>query len=315
MEDIFFQIYGTFVLTLAGFVLPILAIVISLFPEGFSLLKETYRNQREQAEGNLEAEMKKKKLGKDLDYEIIEKNVATLKKEKKKAETRLLYLNPQYFLSRSVLYLGLSLTSLFISIIIYDNTFGSSILLLIISLIFLVLTIVIFSNSITIIIEASAVVQGVKRTFDEKTLELLTTLVDNSKQGDASLFINPEKIKVYFNEELLTEDSKYTFSVNNKHSIAISLNNNSDYMFKTAELGFTFPEEFLVEGERITSTYTSTKQKIIRFNHNHVQSHENMVEGDIDITILKVGTYKIDMFVKGENLKRKIIKFEITAVD
>ena len=70
MEDIIFQIYGTLILTLAGFVLPILAIAMSAFPEGIKLLKKTYENERKQTEKNLEDELKKQKSKSEVDYDI-----------------------------------------------------------------------------------------------------------------------------------------------------------------------------------------------------------------------------------------------------
>lgn len=61
MEDIIFQIYGTFILTLAGFVLPIIAIALSTLPDGVRALKQIYENEQKQSEKNLSDELEKQK--------------------------------------------------------------------------------------------------------------------------------------------------------------------------------------------------------------------------------------------------------------
>ena len=46
------QLYGTFVLTVLSFIVPILTILISLFPEGVKSLTDKYENERKQSEEN-----------------------------------------------------------------------------------------------------------------------------------------------------------------------------------------------------------------------------------------------------------------------
>ncbi len=152
-----------------------------------------------------------------------------------------------------------------------------------------------------------------QRATNEKIIELLTTLADNTKKDGLSLFIDKKDIRVSFRGEEISEDKEYTFSVGNKHKVAISLKNLSAYMLKTAELGFRFPQEFLIEGA--SDTYTDEKEKIIRFKHNYIQSNVNKIEGNIELTFLKEGVFKVGTFVKGENLKNKFINFKIKVVE
>ncbi|MBI2003422.1 MAG: hypothetical protein HYS78_00355 [Parcubacteria group bacterium] len=315
MENIIFQIYGTFILALAGFVLPIITIAMSAFPEGVKLLRQTYENERKQAEKNLESEIEKQKFNKDANYDLLGKNITTLKSIKKKAEKRLLYLSPQYILSQSSITVGVSLVSFLFGVFFYNQAIYIPVTLFIISVVFFIQTLTIFSNSIEIIIETSIAVQSIRRTTEEKTIELLTILADNSKIGDQSLFIDPKDIRIFFNDEEVTTEKEYIFSVSNKHSVKISLKNLSDYMLKTAELGFTFPVEFLVEGTIISSIYTDDTKKIIRFTYDHLQSKLNLIVGNVDMTFLKTGVFDVESFIKGENLKRKTIKFKIKIVD
>ncbi len=314
METEISSFYGSFILTLAGFVLPILTISLSAFPEGVKKLRQDYENEQKQAEKNLADELQKQKLEKELDYDMLVKNIASLKSTKKRAEKSLLYLNPNYILAKSAIAIGISFLLFLIGLSFYDFRWYIPTMFFVASIIFFIWIIIIFFNSIRIIIEASSAVQSMQRTREEKIVELLATLVDNSKKGDPSLFIEHKYIHVFFHNEEVKPAKEYTFSANKKYTINISLENLSEYMLKTAELGFTFPAEFLIEGDSISSTYTGDKEKIIRFKHDHLQANVNQLEGDVSITFLKVGVFDIDTFVKGENLKNKTIKFKIKVI-
>lgn len=315
MEEIVFQTYGTLLLTLLGFVLPIITIALSFFPEGVKALMENYENERRQAEKNLEEEFKKK-TEKGVDYNVLSRNIADLKKSKRRANRKLIYLTPSTIVGRSVAAIGLSLCAFLASLLyIGDSRWIIPNVLLIASILSLFWTLWIFFNSMQVIVEASSAVQDIRKRAEEKTLELLTALVDNSKKGDDSLFIPQNKVHIWFAGEEVTAGKEYTFSVNNIHPIKIALKNLSDYMLKTAELGFTFPEEFLTDGSTISSTYTGDKEKIIRFKYEYVQSNENRIAGSINMTFLKIGSFKVSTFVKGENLKNKHIAFKIKVVE
>lgn len=315
MEDIIFQIYGTFILTLAGFVLPILTVALSAFPEGIALLKQKYINEQKQAEKNLEIEFNKK-TEESMDYNVLSKTISKLKKDKRKAESRMSYLSPGFILIKSSLALGISLISFLCGLYFFNSQiFFIPYILFLISLGGLVWFLIIFSNSTSIIIEASIAVQSIRKGSEEKIIELLSILVDNSKQGDKSLFIDHTKISVSFDDKKITDGYEYIYSANKKHPIKITLSNSSEYMLKTAELGFIFPEEFLIEGKTISSTYIGDTQKIIRFKHEYIQANQKQLEGSIHLTSLKTGIFDVDVFVKGENLKNKNTKFKIKIID
>jgi len=315
MEDLIFQIYGTFILTLAGFVLPIIAIAMSAFPDGVKILKENYKNEQKQAEANLEKEMQKQKTKDKADYNILSKNIATLKLTQKRAKNRLFYLSPRAILLKSALAIGISLVSFLIGLYFYMEPFYVPLSFFVISIVTLVWVIVIFYNAIGIITEASTEVQLKHRVGEEKTLELLTTIADNSKKDGVSLFINYKDIKVFFDNKEIVNGKEYTFSVNNEHPIKIAVSNSSDFMWKTTELGFMFPKEFLIKNDSSLNIFIDEKKKILRFNNEHIQSDERMEEGDIKFTFLKVGTFDVIVFTKGENLKMKRIKFKIKVVN
>lgn len=315
MEGIAFQLYGTLILTVVGFVLPIIAIAMLAFPEGVKALRKNYENEQKQAEENLEDELKKRKSGNMVDYGVLSENIAILKSTQKKAKKRLFYLNPRYILSKSAITVGASFVSFLAGLYFYTQTLYVPLTLFIISIGLLSWAMVIFYNAIGIIIEASTAVQLIRRASEEKILELLTGVADNSKQEGTSLFIDQKDVKIFFNNEEISEEKKYTFSVNNKHGIAVMLKNLSRFMWKTAELGFTFPADFLIEGSTNFSIYTGDKEKIIRYKHDHLQSGVNQLEGNVNLTFLKTGTFNVSTFIKGENLIWKTIKFKIKVVN
>src|SRR3989338_4599654 len=107
-DGVIFQVYAELLLTMAGFALPILTIALSFFPEGVKILTEKYENERHQAENNLAEEFKKKAEG-GVDLESLGRNIASLKKAKRHASKRLLYLSPRIIVVRSISALGGSL--------------------------------------------------------------------------------------------------------------------------------------------------------------------------------------------------------------
>ncbi len=317
MEQIIFQIYGTLILTLISFVLPILTIALSSFPDGIKILSQNYKNEQKQVEENIENEMLKKKQGNDksMDVAFLDKNLKLLKLTKKRVERKLFYLSTNNILSRSLFALGFSLIFFLSSLFFYTNLLIVSYIFMILSIIFLISSLIIFSNSIKTITDASYAVHDMRNSIEEKTLQLLNTIADNGKKDSESLFIKQEQIQITFDEQKIVENKVYSYSVNRSHKIEISLENLSSYIFKTAELGFTFPKEFILEKEEQFLISTTTKEKIIRFKHEYIQSNTKMMEGNMNITFLNKGIFDVDTFVKGENLKNKTIKFKINIID
>lgn len=308
--------FGELIIALIGFVLPIFSITLSLFPEGIRLLKENYDNERKQAEENLGIEIKKKSE-EGVDTRALSRNIAFLEATKNRAKRKLYFADSERIFVFSIVSLGTSLVAFlgllyFINHSIYLVPFGLAIL----SIVALVVALIVFWNSASIIIEASSEVQRMRTSREEKILELLTALVDNSKKGDPSLFINSDDIRIEIDAKMVEENKEFSYSANKKHILKIDLINLSDYMWKTAELGFIFPSDVLLEDLPTISRLTTTEtRKILRFNHEHLQANERMQEGSIGVTFLKADSFKIEAFIKGENVKRKSIPFLVTAVE
>lgn len=92
------ELYGTLILTLVGFIVPILTILLSLFPQGTKSLALKYENERKQSEENISNETKKRETEKGLDYAALESTLKSLEKKRLEAKTKLEYLQPNKFL-------------------------------------------------------------------------------------------------------------------------------------------------------------------------------------------------------------------------
>lgn len=303
------ELYGMLVLTVVGFVVPILTILISLFPEGTKSLFSKYENERRQSDENIANEIKKKQTEQGLDYHALQKTLKTLKKKKREAELKLGYLKPTQFLLRTsipfiVAFTGTIVALLAISLIEIITALTFSLLAFICGLVILFI-------SITVLFEVAEIVSEKKNGNEEKIIELLSTLV--AKSGD-NLFLREDEVGVIFNDQLLSKDEKIDFSVNKKHEIPISIRNRSEKMAKKVEVGFIFPKDVVIEKTTNFSIYTDGSTQTVRFNLETIQAHENNKQGRLPITFLQAEESKIEVFIKGENVKYQKFPFKLNIV-
>src|SRR5437016_3497114 len=73
------ELYGLLILTVLGFTLPILTVLLSLFPEGVRALSAKSEHERAQSEENIRSETDKQKTEKGLDYAALEATLRSLK--------------------------------------------------------------------------------------------------------------------------------------------------------------------------------------------------------------------------------------------
>ena len=303
---------ASFILTLIGFVIPILTILLSLFSEGTKALILKYETEKKQSDENISNELKKKESGQELDYKSLEKTLKKLNKNKKVAEEKLGYLKPIKLVAKISLPLIISYVSL---LFLFNNLdFGLVILLIFISAITFLLSIYFIWKSLIILVEVTGIINETKRNSEDKIIELLSRLID--KNNEDSMFLKPEKINIKLNKILLTETTNLKYAINVNHSISVSINNSSDLMAKNIEIGFIFPPDFLVERtSNISSIYTEETKQIVRFRQEFVRGNEDNQQGKMEITFLKDGIHDITAFIKGENFRNKYIKFKIEVVN
>jgi hypothetical protein len=307
MESIL-NLYGSFILTLLGFVLPILSIAIAMLPEGVNCVKSNYENEKKQTEENLLSETDKFK-DQGLDIKNIEKNVKILKKKKREAILKLRYLNPKNLVVKILIPFTVTLVIIGIGLR-YDN--NNIVLLFVFFSFFSTFAgLLALWQSISIFIEVSSAVNQKRQGHEERLVELLTTI---ASRGSEDLFLKKNQIGCLFNNTALSKDSVFEFSVNNPHPVPVSIHNQGELMAKNVEIGFIFPKDFLIEETKNISIYTDESSQIVRIKSDMVQAHENNLQGKINITFLKVGEYKIASFIKGENVKYNRFTFTIKVI-
>lgn len=303
------QLFGTFVLTVLGFVVPILTILISLFPEGVKSLAEKYENEKRQSEENIINETKKKSDGKGLDINAIEKTLKILKKKKRDAEVKLGYLKPIKFLLKTSIPFVVSFVAVLIALFDVDSIF--IIVLLTSSLISLVAGFVALFQSIIVVFEVGEIINGKKGSNDEKIIALLSTLVEKTG-GDP--YLKAEDIEVNFNKISLKKGIPINFSADKKYEIPVSIHNRSDKMAKVVEVGFIFPKNVIIEKSSNFEITTTEQKQIVRFKDDTIQAHNDMQQGNIDLTFLDSKEIAIDVFIKGENVKYTRFSFKLNII-
>jgi len=307
--DIVLQLYSTLILTLLGFVLPILSIAIAMLPEGVSCLSSKYENEKKQSEENLVNETQKKTEGTGLDYVQLEKTIKILKKKKSEAIKKLSYLEPTKLILRISIPFFLSLI-IFVFVAI-TKELNVKIIFLFFSILSFVAGLIALWESAMILVEVSGSINQKKKNYEEKMVELLSTIAE---KGGSDFFVK-DGITAIFNGKLLKKDVVLEFSTNRPYEIPVSINNSGELMAKNVEIAFVFSKDFLVENTSNITNYTSETSQIVRLNNDMVQAHENLNKGKMKITFLKPGVYPIDTFIKGENVKYNKFIFSIKVIE
>ena len=303
------QLYGTFILTVTSFVVPILTILISLFPEGVKSLAEKYENERKQSEENIKNETTKKETVIGLDYKALEKTLKILKNKKREAESKLKYLIPAQFLLKTLIPFLVSFIAVLISITDIDIFYR--IILLIASLLSLFAGFLALFTSISVIFEVAEITNQKKISSEEKIISLLSTLVEKS---GGNPYLKPEEIKIGFYNKVLKEETEIDFSVDKKYEIPIYFSNVSDKMAKKIEVVFTFQKNVVIEKTSNIEITTTEKQQFVRLKEDIVQSNNKKIKGNIKLTFLEAGKIKVPFSVKGENIKYQGFSFELNIV-
>lgn len=303
------QLYGAFVLAVLGVIVPILTILISLFPEGMKALSEKYENERRQAEENIETEIEKRNKKKGLDYNALTKTLKIIRKKKNEAETKLTYLNPRKFLFKTSVPFLVSFIGVLASLSISGFWYLS--VLLVISAVFTIIGFFTLHSSIMVLFEVSEIVSQKKISNEEKMIELLSTLAENAGENP---YLGVDDIEVRFKKDILKPKSSVDFSVDQKYDIPISIQNKSDKMAKNVEIGFIFPTNVVIEKASNFDITTTEDKQIVRFKESAIQAHNDNRQGNISLTFLEAKKTNVDLFIKGENVKYKRFTFELKVI-
>lgn len=294
------QLFGFLILAVLGFVSPIIAILLSIFREGMRKLAAQYESERVQSEKNIKAQLRKMARGKTTDDSAIERSLRELKSIKKTAEVQLSYLDPKkqvirLFAPLIVAFLAVALTLLLIEMSIYFSFF------LLLSLVGFVYTVVVLWKLIGIITEVRKIIDTGRKDTDSTIIELLSRLGEKIEKT-GQYFLRDIYI-VWDGKDIKDGSQKIKMRVNDKKELDISIRNIEIRMAKNIEIGFIFPNEFILEKKDAYSIFRDDVQQIIRYNVNDIQGHTHHLLDSMAITPLERNDYKIRTFIKAENVE------------
>jgi len=259
------ELFGYLILTVLGFVLPIVAILLSVFQEGISKLAKQYQADISQSEENLKTIAKAEKT----DLAAIQESIKKLESTKKRAITKLSYLNPRkqiirLFIPLVFAFLGVVVTSILIVTNFYYCLF------LLISLGCFVYALVVLWNLIGIIVEVRGILDTEKKATETGTVELLTSLVRGIGDKTGQYFL--AQVYINLNGEDIKDDSyEIIIPTNTKEEIDLKLRNREARMAKNVEIGFTFPTTFIIEKTTHNSIFRSKGEQVVRYSESIVQ--------------------------------------------
>ncbi|MDD5593186.1 MAG: hypothetical protein PHG97_00415 [Candidatus Margulisbacteria bacterium] len=315
--ELIFQLVAYLILAFLGVVAPFIIILLSIYQEGGSILRSKYENERNQSESNFKEQQKNLAEAKTTNIDEIEKSIKSLKEEKRKAEYKLKYLNPRSQTLNLFCPPLIAFIMVLILVLLYSNIYCLVIFgLIIIAL--LVRSIYVLWRLIGIITETIKAIDDEKNLFkenrikgEEKTIELLSALV--KKEGPYFL----KAVYPIFGDTIIDKDDKSIKTrLNEKGEFKIVINNHEKRMAKIVEMGFCFPEEFVIEKEEslnYKSIYVGEMGQIIRYETSSIQSNTNQEIGALVITPVKKGSYSIKSFIKAENIETVYRYFTIVV--
>ena len=311
--DVALTLYGSLILTVLAFVLPILAILLSLFSDGTEKLQISYANEKAQSEANLITEISKRDTsGTEIDLVALGKTISTLKKRKRRAQSRLAYLHP----ANVALRIAIPFTLAFISDVSAVFIPWSWAILGVIAISLLLFGYGVFAiwNSFSVITEAADIVSKSKRESDGKLVALLSQIVENT--GGEKLILDSKKVFGKLNDEKVSKDLTLTFSANKKHKIAVAITNLDKKMAKNLEFGLRMPGTVLVEKtDNLQIVTDADKFQWVRFKTEQLQATTNLIAGDLCVTFMKVEEIEVQTWISGENVVREATDMKIKVVE
>ena len=154
-----------------------------------------------------------------------------------------------------------------------------------------------------IMFEAKAAIDADERRDTEQITGLLSGILAKVGETTAPYFL--KKVSIYLDEKAVVDESfAKTLKANEKQPLKISFNNGENRMAKRVEVGFIFPQEFIIEKGDSYSIYRDEKEQVVRFNVEEVQGNTQYFFGsELTITPLQKGDWEVRTFIKAENIE------------
>lgn len=299
---------SSFVLTILGFVVPLVGLLLSYFNEGFSKLKTKYQEKADKIEESIK-EQTKTKTTQGFDIDGLEEDIKKLRKLKVDTEKQLSYFDPITTLHRLFIPSFLAFVSLIVSLLVVEY----QIWLIILSVVLVIYTLLVLWKTFNVLTEVKESVDQDRKTEERKNIqdnkdilsEMISVLKD-VKKASAEHLLHDVFLKVNSLQIKDVKDEKYIviyLKEAEKNIINLSIVNKGDLPAKNIEAGIIFNEDFLVENDSTYTTYKSTTEGLILRNSSTlIHGSTNLLLTPITVTPLKKGEFKIKTFVKGENV-------------
>lgn len=291
------ELFGYLILTMLAFVLPVVAILLSVFHEGISRLAQQYQSEVSQSEQNLKTLAKAKKP----DLAGIKQSIKELESISKRARAKLSYLNPRkqiirLFIPLIFAFLGVVATSILIKTNFYYALF------LLISLACAVYALIILWNLMGMIVEVKTIIDAEKRAAEPNTAELLASLAKEVADKTGQYFLTKAYI-TWDGQDIVDDSYKTKIQANMKKEIKVGLQNYEMRMAKNIQIGFIFPTSFIIDKTGYTSITRIETEQIVRYETTIVHGNTNQSFESLFITPLELDAYKVRTFVKAENIE------------
>ena len=293
------KLFGFLILTMLGLTVPVAAILLSVFQKGISHLASQYESEKSQAEKNIKDKIKQMSEAGKTDTTAVQRSLDELKSIEKAAKSKLSYLSPRKLVARLFISLIIALCGVFVALVFAGGIYK---LVVVISVAAFVYAIYVMWRTMGIMFEAKVAIDADEQRDTQQITGLLSGILEKVGETPTQYFL--KNVWIFLDEKAIVDESfANTLKVNEKQPFKISFNNGEKRMAKRVEVGFIFPQEFIIEKSDGYSIYRDEKQQIVRFNAEEVQGDTNQILGDLTITPLQKGDLKVRTFIKAENIE------------
>jgi hypothetical protein len=293
------KLLGFLILTMLGLTVPVAAILLSVFQKGISHLASQSESERSQAEKNIKDKIKQMSEVGKTDITAVQRSLDELKSIEKAAKSKLSYLSPQKLVARLFISIIIALCGVFVALVFVGGIYK---LVVVISVAAFVYAIYVMWRTMGIMFEAKVAIDADEQRDTEQITGLLSGILAKVGETTAQYFLKEVKIGL---DGTAIEDESFvkTLKANEKLPLKISFTNGEKRMAKRVEMGFVFPQEFIIEKSDGYSIYRDEKEQVVRFKVEEVQGNTKQLFWDLTITPLQKGDWKVTTFIKAENIE------------
>lgn len=299
------ELSGFFILTLLGFVVPLVGILLSVFHTGIEKLSNQYESEKKLRAKQIQAQIASKSEA--IEVKEVEQSIRDLKRFQTETEAKLALLSPK----KQILSLFIPLFIAFLIVVVLLSAkinLALTAALVLIGLGAFSFALTILWNVLNLLVEVTRLVDEDRKQEIGGILELL------SKIGEASGDFLKKVYMQIDGKSVRDEKTEIELTLNKKNGVTIAIDNDEKRMAKKVELGLIFPSDFIIEKKDYISITTVRGEQIVRYNEEMVHGNTLSNQNPLVITAIKAGTFKIKSFIKAENVEATYRYFAIKVV-